>query len=288
MRPGDFITSRFNLYTAKYCLFTGAGISVCAGIPLATKDLTGLPSIVSCIRRDFYNSLGKPPISDKELLSWYIDQKLLQQPEMLYSDALNLIGDTPRSRQHYLRRFFEGKKPGVCHQSIAKLIELGYIDIILTTNFDSLIEDAIRENSNCLAPKVAAHSEPVADILLTEPGPKVIKLHGDYLFSDIKNTADETEKLTKNMRNKLRNVLAERGLVVIGSSGNDNSIMSIFEQMVFDGGFFPYGLYWLHLRKYPPRDRVKLFVKQAGGRLLGFDGAESFLSELSTRLEVIK
>lgn len=287
MRPEDYIISRFNLYKAKYSLLVGAGISVCAGIPLATRDLHRLPSIVSCIRRDFYSSLGKPPLSDSKLLSWYEDQKLLQRPETLYSDALNLIGDTPRSRQHYLRRFFEGKKPGVCHQSIAKLIETGHLDIVFTTNFDSLIEDAIRGNSNCSAPKVAAHSEPVADILLTEPGPKVIKLHGDYLFSDIKNTAQETEELTKNMRDKLRNVLAERGLIVLGYSGNDNSIMQIFEHMAFDGVFFPYGLYWLHLKDCPPRDRVTIFVKQAGGRLLAFDGAESFLSELSTRLEAV-
>ena len=33
---------------------------------------------------------------------------------------------------------------------------------------------------------------------------KIAKLYGDYLFSDIKNTAEETEELTENMRSKMR------------------------------------------------------------------------------------
>ena len=139
--PEDFLVSRFNLYKGKYCIFAGAGISVDSGIPLATVDLPGVPSIVSCIRSDFYQSLGKARLSKKKLIYWFVDQKLLQRPDSLYSDALNLIGDTPRSRQHYLRKFFEGKKPSACHTAIAKLVEHGHIEIVFTTNFDSLIEE---------------------------------------------------------------------------------------------------------------------------------------------------
>ncbi len=243
-----------------------------------------MPSIVSHIRNDFYSSLALPPLNDDQIIAWFIDQKLLQQPDTLYSDALNLIGDTPRSRQHYLRRFFDGTKPGKCHQSIASIVNSGYIDVILTTNFDSLLEDAIRSNGGCLAPKVAAHSETIKDILLTEPGPKIAKLHGDYLFSDIKNTEEETRTLNDNMRNKLRSVLGERGLIVIGYSGNDNSIMSLLEQMGYDGGFFPYGLYWLYRSSNPPKMRVNEFVTKTGGKLLPINDAETLLVAISKRL----
>jgi hypothetical protein len=284
MNPEDYLVSRLNIYKGKYCFFVGAGVSVCAEIPLASKDLPRLPSIVSCVRRDFYNSLAKPQIGDNELLSWYADQKLLQRPETIYSDALNLIGDTPHSRQHYLRTFFDGKKPGSTHLSIAKLIELNYLDVIFTTNFDSLLEDAIRGNGNCLTPKVASHSDSIADVLLTEPGPKVIKLHGDYLFSDIRNTKEETERLTINMRQKLRSFLREKGLIVIGYSGNDHSIMSIFEQIAYNGESFPYGLYWLHLQDHPLGERVKVLINQAKGHFFALSSAEYTLNELSQRL----
>ena len=113
MTTEELLVSRFNLYVNKFCIFAGAGISVCSNIPLATVDLPGLPSIVTNIKRDFYNSLGNPARTDSELDAWFEDQKLLQQPNSLYSDALNLIGDTPRSRQHYLRKFFEDKTPSI-------------------------------------------------------------------------------------------------------------------------------------------------------------------------------
>jgi len=284
MDAEDHLVSRFNLYKGKYCLFAGSGISVCAGVPLATIDLLDLPSIVTHIQKDFHASLGHPPVKEEDLLAWYADQKLLQEPETLYSDALNLIGDTPRSRQHYLRHFFDGKGPGSCHNSLAKLVEREFIQILLTTNFDSLIEDAIRGNGHCLTPKVAAHTDNIVDILLTEPGPKVAKLHGDYLFSDIRNTEEETRTLTENMRNKLRAILAERGLIVIGYSGSDNSIMSVFEQMTYDEGFFPYGLYWCYLDTHPPRPRVESLVEKAGGKLLPILSAESILDGLCRRL----
>ena len=284
MDSSDFLISRLNLYKNKYCIFVGAGISICSGVPLATYDIPDLPSIVSNIRKDFYSSLGLPPLNDSQLFSWFVDQKLLQNPATLYSDALNLIGDTPRARQHYLRRFFDNKKPGKCHQSISRIVENGYIDILLTTNFDSLLEDALRANDGCSNPKVAAHTDAINDILLTEPGPKIAKLHGDYLFSDIKNTEEETRTLTDNMRNKLRSVLGERGLLVIGYSGNDNSVMSLLEQMGYDGGFFPYGLYWIFKEANPPGKRVKDLIDKTGGKLLPIYDAESLLLTISKRL----
>ena len=180
--------------------------------------------------------------------------------------------------------FLRGKKPGLCHDLLATLVERELTQIILTTNFDSLIEDAIRGNGHCLTPKVATHTDNIVDILLTEPGPKVAKLHGDYLFSDIRNTEEETRTLTDNMRNKLRAILAERGLIVIGYSGSDNSIMSILEQMTYDGGFFPYGLYWCYLDKHSPRPRVESVVERAGGKLLPIPSAESILDGLRRRL----
>ncbi len=287
MNSEDILISRLNLYKGAYSLFVGSGISVCAGIPLASVDLPSMPSIVSHIRRDFYNSLGKSHINDAELLAWYVDQKLLQRPHTIYSDALNLIGDTSRARQRYLKRFFEGKEPGICHKSIAKLIEHKYLEVIFTTNFDPLVEEAIRNNGNCARPKVAAHSNSVKDVLITEPGPKVIKLHGDYLFSDIRTVEAETKKLTDDMRNKLRSFLNEHGLWVIGYSGNDDSVMKVFEEMNYDGGFFPYGLYWLYIEGHPPTDRVASFVREAGGQLLQINSAESLLEELARRFGMV-
>jgi hypothetical protein len=249
---------------------------------LATTDLPGLPSIVSYVRRDYYDSLRLASVNEVELLAWYADQKLLQNPSLVYSDALNLVGDTPRSRQQYLRKFFDGKNPGESHLMIGRLVHSGFLDAVFTTNFDTLMEEGIYKVIGS-AVKVAAHAETVSDILVTETCPKVIKLHGDYLFSDIRNTEEETKTITRSMHQKLRTFLSERGLIVLGYSGNDNSVMSLFEEMAYEGRFFPYGLYWLHLETSPPNGRVISFVEQSKGKLLPIQGATTFLIELASR-----
>ena len=258
---------------------------MCSGIPLATTDLPDLPSLVSCVRHGYYKSLGHGPISDPELLSWYKDQRLLQNGDSLYSDALNLIGDTPRQRRDFLSRFLEGAKPGPTHRAIANLAAGGFITTIFTTNFDCLIEQAIRENPKCRAPKVAAHEDEARDVLMNDESPKLLKLHGDYLFSDIKNTARETARLKKNMKDKLRHFLAEAGLVVIGYSGSDGSVMRLLELMARDGRYFPYGIYWAHIADRKPSPRVQSFVAEVEGRLLPVEGADSYLEQVVNRLE---
>jgi hypothetical protein len=238
------------------------------------------------VRREYHRSLGHKPVSDPELLSWYRDQKLLQNPESLYSDALNLIGDTPRQRRDFLSRFFDRAKPGSTHRAIASLVAGGFITTIFTTNFDSLIEQAIREDARCRTPKVAAHEDDVRDVLISENSPTLLKLHGDYLFSDIKNTERETAHLKKNMRDKLRHFLAETGLVVIGYSGGDTSVMALLEQMAYDGRYFPYGIYWVHLTGSSPSPRVDSFVRKGEGQFLPVDGAELYLEHVAERLEM--
>jgi len=165
---------------------------------------------------------------------------------------------------------------------IGQLIRDGFLDAVFTTNFDTLLEEGIR-NVVGRTVKVAAHSETVSDVLVTERCPKVIKLHGDYLFSDIKNTEEETKEITKGMHQRLRMFLRERGIIVLGYSGSDNSVMTLFEEMSYEGCFFPYGLYWLHLEASPPNGRVVSFVEQSKGKLLSIHDATTFLRELALR-----
>ena len=75
---------------------------------------------------------------------------------------------------------------------------------------------------------------------------------------------------------------------MIGYAGNDMSIMSIFEKMIYDGSYFPYGLFWLHLDGHSPGDRVKQLLERAEGQLLSISGAEFCLAELARRLGNVK
>src|SRR5207248_9687258 len=93
----------------------------------------------------------------------------------------------------------------------------GYIRVILTTNFDRLLERAMEELG--LTPTVIATVDQTAGALpLTHAGVTVIKLHGDYLDTRIKNTAKELAKYSAKLNALIDRILDEYGLIVCGWS----------------------------------------------------------------------
>lgn len=82
-----------------------------------------------------------------------------------------------------------------------------YFNTIFTTNFDQLVELALLQADLKLNPIVCSHDASIASIPVVSNRPKVIKLHGDFLFDDIKTTLQETARLERNMENKFEEFL---------------------------------------------------------------------------------
>lgn len=97
---------------------------------------------------------------------------------------MNLVS-TSTERVSLMRKFFEPsevekelglKMPTKAHIAIAKLVKVGYIRVIITTNFDRLLEKALE--SKKVIPQVIWHEDeiPKAIPLLRITGVVVIKL----------------------------------------------------------------------------------------------------------------
>ena len=126
-----------------YALLLGSGVSRSAGIP------TGWDIVLDLIGR--LAELEGGPCDDTDLVSWYC-QKYGREPE--YSTLLDAIACTPEERQLLLRSYFEPndlereqglKQPTAAHRAIARLAARGLVRVIITTNFDRLIETALRK-----------------------------------------------------------------------------------------------------------------------------------------------
>ncbi|MGK0473641.1 MAG: hypothetical protein ACJAR0_004137 [Candidatus Azotimanducaceae bacterium] len=85
---------------------------------------------------------------------------------------------------------------------------------------------------------------PAHGVHFTSSRPKIVKLHGDYLYDDIKSTLRETESLEQNIKEKLIEFCKEFGLIVIGYSGSDRSIMDVLEFLTKQEHYLENGLYW--------------------------------------------
>ena len=111
-------------------------------------------------------------------------------------------------------------------------------------------------------------------------------MHGDFLYDNLKNTVTETENLEKNMRDKLAQFLTEYGLIVVGYSGNDNSIMDTLEMLVKTPSSFPHGLYWCKLKGHEISEKVERLLMKDNTYLVDIDGFDEFMAELHESLNL--
>ena len=126
---------------------------------------------------------------------------------------------------------------------MANLIQRGFFNTILTTNFDDLVNEACLFYTPSLKPLVCSHHSAINQFRWNTTRPKVIKLHGDFLFESIRNTEREISNFDKNTEDKLAWLAEDTGLMVVGYAGNDDSVMSCIHTHLRNGKY-PHGVYW--------------------------------------------
>jgi SIR2-like protein len=136
------------------------------------------------------------------------------------------LAKTPSSRNQLLVSYFEPtekeredglKLPTQAHKSIANLVKEGYIKIILTTNFDRLIENALQDIG--ITPIVVSSTDAIKGIMpLQHTNNLIIKLHGDYKDTRIRNSENELENYEEELDSLLDRVFDEYGLIICGWS----------------------------------------------------------------------
>jgi hypothetical protein len=147
--------------------------------------------------------------------------------EPRYETVIEALGATPVERQQMMREFFEPsdvereqglKQPTVAHRSIARLVTMGVVRVIITLNFDRLMETALGEVG--VEPTLAVTPADIAGLApLQTIQVLVVHLHGDYRSAgSMLNTADEMESYPEDVVRFLRRVLEDRGLVAVGWS----------------------------------------------------------------------
>jgi len=129
-----------------------------------------------------------------------------------------------------LRDLVEGAAPSRGYAALAELIRAGYFDVVLSTNFDPLLEDALaglpmrRRDYVTLVHGVMA-PEFVADHLDNRiPRVKVLKLHGDLFYRKFYYTGAEIAAFPPQIDEALRTYLNRRDVLIVGHGMSDQDI----------------------------------------------------------------
>jgi O-acetyl-ADP-ribose deacetylase (regulator of RNase III) len=204
----------------RHVVFLGAGVSKEAGVPLANE-------ICEDIRQKLLS--GREDITDPA--AWADEQLFWRDISRRYMACLNAYGPAAQ-RVTYFRRMLKDARPAFVHHAAALLMTRGlFFETALTTNFDKLLERAFLEQGTreCQAIRTDEEGE-----YWVQENDKcyVFKLHGDYDTHNILNTQPETRSIPAFFHSHAVNVLRGRGLIVLGSAANEESILEFVKRLV--------------------------------------------------------
>ena len=267
----QFIRNYSVMANGEVDFFLGAGASIASGIPTGGDLVWEFKRTLYCsecgVSTEKYKDLALP--STRKLLQEYFDRKgtCPQQyaPEE-YSFYFEQCYTDPMARKRFIENIVSGREPSIGYLCLAEAIMQGKVKNIWTTNFDPLLENALHQlypTNNVL---VCSEANRDNVHLLNPTYPVIGKLHGDYRYDWLKNTEEELQQLETTLKKYASSQLTEKQLVVIGYSGNDESIMSFLEGCIDDPAILTKGLLWAIRKGSSVNPRVTALIKRACDR----------------------
>lgn len=272
----------------EFHIFLGAGASVSSGIKSGSQLVWEFKKHLYCLKnekspndwneltedkrktiQDYFDSLKSyPKAGSAGEYSFYFQQ--------LYKDA--------NDRNKFIQELVKDKFPEIGYKVLGSLILGEKFHNIWTTNFDDLIELGIKhvkftQSVNVYSPTDTKHP------ILKNPYPSIFKMHGDFKYDYLKNTSEELQSCELILGNQFKKMLKDHGLIVIGYSGNDESIKKLFDEGFNNEDFLNKGLYWLCTDINEVSDNVKNIITKAkiinnSSCLIEISDFDSFMKEL--------
>ena len=203
----------------KFCFLIGAGASMSSGIPtgadLARKWIQEIEE--DCGKDDFAKWKNKVQISEDNVGEFY---------PQIYEKR---FGHIPESGYDCIRHYMEGKEPSLGYLILANIMVREKHNVVITTNFDNLLEDAIRTYTK-EKPFIAGHEALAGYVPKRSDRPIILKVHRDLFFHPFSDR-EHTGTIQKAWEDILDRFLSDYFLIVLGYGGNDESLMDYFTSL---------------------------------------------------------
>lgn len=268
-----------------YAVLLGSGVSTGAGVPTGWGVVTQL--IQRLAAADAPGDAESLQLAVDEPERWWSEH---HDGELGYSALLSALATTPAARQGLLADFFEPtdedrergiKTPSAAHQAIAGLVKRGLVRVIITTNFDRLMEQAL--DAAGVSPQVISRPEAARGMApLAHSAATIIKLHGDYKDLGSRNTPEELESYPEEWNVLLRQIFDDYGLVISGWSADwDTALVSALESTPNRR----YPLYWDN--RSSRGENAQRLIGARRGQIIQAAGADELFTGLLSSIEAL-
>jgi len=234
-------------------LLIGAGCSVSAGIPLASQ-------FVEIIKDQYPSAYGRAETKT--------------YPHCMYELE-------PGIRRDLIARYIDQAKINWAHIVIAQLVKHGYVDRVLTPNFDPLVMRACALAGEFPAVYDFAASQQFNPAYVSAKA--IFHLHGQRDGFNLLHTDEEVNALTDALTPVFDDAGKGRMWLVVGYSGDNDPVFKHLARVKE----FDFGLYWVTYRDDEPAAHVQsgLLQKNKGAFYVkGYD-ADEFFVKLARELD---
>ncbi|WP_100401404.1 SIR2 family protein [Bacillus sp. FJAT-42315] len=255
-----------------YALLLGSGISYAAGIPTGRGVLRELCRRMMQVSGD----------NEEDPMGWY-EKKYGKTP--LYNEVIEILAKTSSERNGLLKEFFEPtpeeikekqKIPTDAHHALAKLVQKGYVKVIVTTNFDRLLEHALDELS--IQYQTVYHQTDIEGMKpLAHAQCTILKINGDYRDTRFKNVTDELDHYSESLESMIHRVFDEYGVIVSGWSAEwDTALRDIIKSVKGRR----YSWYWHAFTENLTPHAEELIKFRDACKIVDTRGADHFFTDL--------
>lgn len=246
----------------RYCFILGAGASRESGIKTGQemaaiwrRELDDyLPDDLAAIMGELEKDKDDITPSSKNYFSLY---------------ALRFYPDY-KNGSAYLEKAMERAQPSFGYYPLATHLAGTENNLVITTNFDSLVEDALFIYTD-KKPLVISHELLAEYINMNTKRPIVAKIHRG-LFFDPLNRAEEVDGLSEKWKDVLQTAFQIFTPVVIGYAGGDHSLMDFLN----DDSVKMNGLYWCY-RHDAPTPEIQALVEKKNGCFIPIEGFDEMM-----------
>lgn len=257
-------------YNRRFCFILGSGASREGGIPTGVE-------MAKIWAEELKN---KYEVKELQNLMKKLDIKSITPTSENYFGIYELRYYPDYQEGYaYFERELEKGVPSLGHHALAKILAGKTHNLAITTNFDSLIEDALFIYAN-EHPLLVGHESLAGFIHLNVDRPIVAKIHRSLYFHPY-NRQKETHGLDQEWQETLKKSFMVYTPVVIGYAGGDQSLMEFLKEEDVKMN----GLYWCYWKKETPSQEIIDLVKSKNGCLIPIEGFDYFMYMLSRSMK---
>lgn len=244
----------------------GAGASITSGVPAAATMVDKAARWAWCKENGRHTEDFTIRRSDYwpwlTALPWFRSDV---EPAELYPVVIdNLLGIKRDRREFFERMINPGVDPSRGYVALTQILHQGWMSTVLTTNFDRCIERAhIQHNRPHRLVSIATPADYV--MFNSAPqDPQLIFLHGSVQHYTDKNLTAEVRSLDPALVDRLKPLLRDHPIIVLGYRGAEASVMNdLFMAQAKSGGFLN-GVFWCVLDSERDKPLSPLVTTLAG------------------------